>query len=78
MSGQAQLEMKKTEANFRDVIINIPQINSQVNLEYDQFSLVQDILDAVLRIHEDQLNASSHSYALYHVRHKTRYALCRG
>ncbi|XP_065178770.1 uncharacterized protein LOC135809364 [Sycon ciliatum] len=72
---EAQLEMKEIEAHFRDVIINIPQLGNQVNLEYDQFSLVQDILDAVLRIHDEQLNASSHSYALYHVRHKTRLSL---
>ena len=66
---QCKLELKALEPVYRDVRVIIPQLESSMSVEYDQFSTVNDVLRQVLNLSEPPLDPSL-GYSLYHVRHR--------
>ena len=64
---QCKLELKPLEPVYRDVRVVIPQLESSMSVEYDQFSTVGDVLHQVLSLADPPLQATE-GYSLYHVR----------
>lgn len=67
MSLQCKLELKPLEPVYQDVRVVIPQLETSMSVEYDQFSTVGDVLHQVLSQSDTPLDPSE-GYSLYHVR----------
>ncbi len=55
------------EPVYHDVRVVIPQLETSMSVEYDQFSTVGDVLHQVLGLSEPPLE-NTEDYSLYHVR----------
>ena len=61
--------MKPLEANFHDVRVVVPQLESTMTVEFDQFSTVKDVLQQVLALTpQPPIHIDVTSYTLFHVR----------
>ena len=67
ISLQCKLELKPLEPVYQDVRVVIPQLETSMSVEYDQFSTVGDVLHQVLSQSDTPLDPSE-GYSLYHVR----------
>ena len=64
---QCKLELKPLEPVYQDVRVVIPQLETSMSVEYDQFSTVGDVLHQVLSLSDPPLDPTE-GYSLYHVR----------
>ena len=64
---QCKLELKPLEPVYQDVRVVIPQLETSMSVEYDQFSTVSDVLHQVLTLSDTPLDPAE-GYSLYHVR----------
>jgi hypothetical protein len=71
LPNECKLELKPLEPIYSDVRVVIPQLESSLSVQYDQFSLIGDVLHQVLELSQPQLDPRE-GYTLYHVRLRMR------
>ena len=72
LSSQCKLELKPLEPVYSDVRVVIPQLEYSLSVQFDQFSLVGDVLNQVLQLAQPKLDPRE-DYTLNHVRLRMRY-----
>ena len=66
------LELKSCKQQFHDVRIALPQAESLITVEYDQFTRVEAVVEEVLNLHVHQIDVREGEFGLFHPRLRTR------
>ncbi|XP_019851329.1 PREDICTED: uncharacterized protein LOC100638387 isoform X1 [Amphimedon queenslandica] len=69
--SECKLELKPLEPVYSDVRVVIPQLECSLSVQFDQFSLVGDVLQQVLQLAQPKLDPKE-DYTLNHVRLRMR------
>lgn len=67
------LELKSPLQQFHDVLIALPQVESLITVEYDQFTRIDAVVEEVLNLHMHEMDARESEFGLFHPRLNTRY-----
>lgn len=72
LCSQRVLELKSCKQQFHDVRIALPQAESLITVEYDQFTRVEAVVEEVLNLHVHQIDVREGEFGLFHPRLRTR------
>jgi putative ubiquitin-RnfH superfamily antitoxin RatB of RatAB toxin-antitoxin module len=65
-------ELKACKQCYHDVRIALPQVESLITIEYDQFTRVEAVVEEVLNLHMHEMDVREGEFGLFHARLNTR------
>eukprot|EP00118_Oscarella_pearsei_P003292 m.13785 g.13785 ORF g.13785 m.13785 type:complete len:1275 (+) comp25228_c0_seq1:253-4077(+) len=70
--NEGSFELKPPMPEFRYARVALPQVESLITMEYDQFTRTESVLAEVLALHEHEMDTRQGEFALFHTRLNTK------